>query len=166
MQSTENWRSIAGYEDLYEVSSAGSVRSLNGRWKNKGVPVLMKATPIPSGYLTVVLHKAGRRQTRSVHRLVAEAFLHERFGCDLVRHIDGSKTNNHVGNLAWGTPSENAQDSVLHGTNHNARKTHCSNGHEFTEENTANYEGNSRTCKQCNRDRGLANYAKAKERNL
>lgn len=166
MQSTENWRSIAGYEDLYEVSSIGRVRSRNGRWADRGVPTLMKATPVPNGYLTVVLRKNGKRETRSVHRLVAETFLPERFGCNLVRHIDGNNVNNVVGNLAWGTPSENSRDSVTHGTHRNTMKSHCSNGHEFTKENTATYEANRRTCKQCNRDRGLANYAKAKERNL
>lgn len=34
----------------------------------------------------------------------------------------------------------------------NARKTHCSKGHEFSEDNT-NYSGNHRSCRICNKIR-------------
>lgn len=70
-----------------------------------------------AGYLMLVLcDGTGGRATKTVHRLVAEAFLPNPQGLPLVRHIDGCKTNNNVSNLAWGTYSENYQDSVAHGT--------------------------------------------------
>jgi hypothetical protein len=34
----------------------------------------------------------------------------------------------------------------------NARKTHCANGHEFTEENTARNEAGERRCRKCSQE--------------
>jgi DNA invertase Pin-like site-specific DNA recombinase len=31
------------------------------------------------------------------------------------RHLDGDPTNNRAENLAWGTPQDNADDTVMHG---------------------------------------------------
>lgn len=36
----------------------------------------------------------------------------------------------------------------------NARKTHCSNGHEFTKENTKSDSRGNRRCKQCDKEEG------------
>lgn len=46
----------------------------------------------------------------------------------------------------------------------NARKTHCKRGHEFTDENTYFQNPNSRTCRQCVRDRQRRAYALLEER--
>jgi hypothetical protein len=32
------------------------------------------------------------------------------------RHFDGNQANNHVSNLVWGTPRENQNDRIRHGT--------------------------------------------------
>lgn len=60
-----------------------------------------------------------------------------------------------------GTPSENALDAVAKGrviipwdlgvTPHNALKTHCIHGHEFTPENTLRTHGGKRECRICKR---------------
>lgn len=73
-----------------------------------------------------------------------------------VRHLDGIKFHNWVGNLAWGTKSENEQDKLRHGTNNHASKTHCDSGHEFTPGNThlrLNPDGSirQRDCRACHR---------------
>jgi hypothetical protein len=44
------------------------------------------------------------------------------------------------------------------GTHRN--KTHCPQGHPYTEENTAWTLEDTRRCKECNRIRGRRNYAK------
>lgn len=55
------------------------------------------------------------------------------------------------------TPREN----VLRGLNPaslNAKKTHCSHGHQFTPENTYTTPGGNRACKTCRRKSDLARY--------
>lgn len=57
-----------------------------------------------------------REHAEPVHKLILEAFVGKR-PTDLVcRHLNGDPTDNRVANLCWGTPKENAQDSIRHGT--------------------------------------------------
>ncbi len=58
-------------------------------------------------YLCVVKN----RKRTDVHRLVAEAFLPKPEGKYWVLHYDDNPHNNHVDNLRWGTPLENAEDA-------------------------------------------------------
>lgn len=116
---TERWAAIAGWP--YEVSDLGRVR--------RGDRVL-RATPIPEGYLTVTFCSNGTRRTMSVHRLVAEAFHGPApTAAHVVAHADGTRSNNAATNLRWATPSENEEDKTRHGTrlwgerNHKARLT-------------------------------------------
>ena len=78
---TEEWRSIRGFEGLYEVSDQGMVRSLD-RYVNakrgsfaKIKGVTMKLQKNHKGYMAVALHKDGKPFTKFVHRLVAETFI-------------------------------------------------------------------------------------------
>lgn len=79
------------------------------------------------GYLRVALNhrqwrskKIPRRVRAYVHILVAGAFHGPCPEGMQVRHLDHDKSNNHKDNLAYGTPSENAQDRVRAG-NHGSR---------------------------------------------
>ena len=47
-----------------------------------------------------------------------------------------------------------------------ARQTHCVNGHEFTEENTAVRRNGNRRCRQCQRDRRAAKRHEREEKDL
>lgn len=157
----EEWREVVGWEGYYEVSSQGNVRSVdrvvmrsNGRphtWRGKN---LSPGTQKRTGYKYLVLSRPGEKKlTVRVHRLVAEAFIPNPDRLPLVLHGDGTRTNNHVDNLRWGTTSDNLKDAVKHGTYRNgwSDRTHCSNGHEFTEENTR--EGaRQRHCRTCSRE--------------
>ena len=55
------------------------------------------------------------RKTVLVHALVAELFIGPRPERNVVRHLDGSRSFNWVGNLAYGTHQENSDDARLHG---------------------------------------------------
>lgn len=51
-----------------------------------------------------------------VHKLVLNAFVGERHGDLVCRHLNGNSLDNRLINLRWGTAKENAQDSIKHGT--------------------------------------------------
>lgn len=105
--SNIEWKTIKGYEGLYEVSNDGRVRRLrfiNGRHNFEKIKE-SKQTLNTCGYMTVNLCKNGKSNTKRVHRLVAEAFLGE---SNLqIDHIDGNKQNNNLSNLEYVTPKEN-----------------------------------------------------------
>ena len=151
---SEAWKPVVGYEGLYEVSDEGSVKRVAPAQGTQPGRILKPIVKKRGGYIAVGLRKSGSvRKLKSVHRMVAEAFLG---GTDmpLVRHMDGNPKNNRVDNLRWGTESENAFDRVRHGTQHignqNSIKTHCKNGHEFTPENTyRKLHANGKRYRQC-----------------
>ncbi len=107
--TTEIWKPIQGYNSHYEISSFGRVRSsargLNAR--------LLKPGVASNGYPTVAL---GRKNTRTLHSLVAEAFLGPRPEGQEVRHIDGNRRNPAAANLCYGTRTQNIYDAIAHGT--------------------------------------------------
>lgn len=146
-----NWKPILGFEDKYEVSDTGSVRSLSRQIIRTNGRSLSLSGKVPSpvirgGYPSVSL---GRGVQVSVHVLVAQTFIGSRpIGLE-VRHLDGDIWNASVGNLVWGTHSENELDKRRHGTHNNGSKTHCPSGHTYTRENTTLWQG-SRYCRTCN----------------
>jgi len=68
------------------------------------------------GYLVVGLKKQGKkyRYRRSVHRLVAEAFVPNPEGFSQVNH-KGEKTDNRACMLEWISPEEHVRDRVRRG---------------------------------------------------
>lgn len=145
----EEWRSVPGYGQCYEVSSLGRIRSIP-RPRTKGGVLKQKISK--RGYPAITLVMGGVQSTHEVHRLVASAFLEDRPEGTEVRHLDGDPLNARLENLAYGTRSENNYDRVAHGSDHNKRKTHCPQGHPYDEANTRLYQGR-RYCKACNRYR-------------
>lgn len=103
--------------DDYEVSDMGRVRSWRVRGhttRRSSMPHLRRPTKAGKGYFSV----SGRTgvKPKYVHRLVLFAFVGpcpEGMEC---RHLDGNRTNNRLSNLKWGTPEENTQDKIEHGT--------------------------------------------------
>lgn len=116
----EIWKPIKGYEELYEVSNLGNVRSLTTIINCKGAKgidthirngkVLSKAIGT-TGYYIVVLSRNSKTKQVRIHRLVAEAFLDNPNNYPCVNHIDGNKLNNNVDNLEWCTHSHNNKEA-------------------------------------------------------
>ena len=69
-EETTIWKSISGYEGLYEVSNKGEVRGLN--YMNTGATrkLSLGVNPV-TGYVQVSLRKNGHGKMFYVHRLVA-----------------------------------------------------------------------------------------------
>lgn len=98
----EVWKTIPGYEGLYEVSDQGRVRNSTR---------MLALTRLKSGHLSVRLN----RNFYYVHRIVLSVFVcpPEEYASDVrveARHLDGNPANNTLKNLAWGTVKENRAD--------------------------------------------------------
>lgn len=117
----ERWKSIDGYEGLYEVSSYGRVRSLDrfdrlGRITSGRV---LSPTNNGCGYYTVQLSNGGIKKRHYIHRLVAKAFIKNYSKLNEINHKDENKSNNNVSNLEWCSRKYN----VNYG-DHNAKMSH------------------------------------------
>jgi hypothetical protein len=98
-----------GYEENYEVSTAGEIRnSKTGRILKSG---LTKKT----GYLSCTPSIGNVDKRVDFHVMVAKAFLvPPDADHNIVNHIDGNKQNNVVSNLEWTTHKGNAQHAQAH----------------------------------------------------
>ena len=92
----EIWKDIRDYENLYQGSNLGRVKSIKF-----GKERILKTFKNKDGYLQVGLWKNNKRKIFLVHRLVAQAFLDNPNNLPEVNHKDENKLNNVVSNLEW-----------------------------------------------------------------
>jgi hypothetical protein len=151
MSAQEEWRTVEGFPD-YRVSDLGRVMSLKGKQPKILQPYLNGRGDYP--YPSVTLRQDGRKQIRTVHSLVAEAFIGPRPDGLEVRHLNGDPMDSRASNLSFGSHADNMQDRLAHGRHPMANKTHCKRDHEFTDDNTLVYRG-SRFCRACKRVREM-----------
>ncbi len=128
---TEIWRPVFGYEDRYEVSNAGRVRTIERTGSRPGkqgriFKVDQKIrTPAkgPRGYLSISLCKDGINKSFILHRIVAIAFLPNPECLPQVNHKNGIKHDNRIENLEWNTASQNVKHTfeVLGRVTHNRK---------------------------------------------
>lgn len=115
----EVWKPIPGYEEQYEVSNLGRVRSLTrqlpGKYKRIRKGQLLKPRLNREGYYEVSLCKYNKLRYARVHILVLEAFVGLRLKGYNGLHRNDVKTDNVLNNLYWGTHQENAEDARKNG---------------------------------------------------
>jgi hypothetical protein len=162
MNDAEKWLPVVGYEGAYEVSDHGRVRSLDRTYTrmHRGAPVqqslqgrILKPAPNrDKGYPHLSLHSDGVRRTTLVHLLVLEAFAGPCPEGMEACHANDIANDNRLKNLRWDTRSENMREQVRNGNHHNANKTSCKWGHEYTPENTYIPPRGRRMCRTCMRE--------------
>ena len=108
-EQLEIWKSVSGYEGLYEVSSLGRIKSLHRSSLSNYKPgkILHPTKNIRSGYMSVMLTKNGVHTRCYVHRIVASAFLPNPDNLPQVNHKDQNRQNNVLGDLEWCSLSYN-----------------------------------------------------------
>ena len=103
---------IKGWEGYYEIDNMGNFYSLdrvitvydNGRVYQKPIKGrVTKGHKTEHGYMSVQMCRGNKKEHKYVHQLVAEAFIPNPNGYDVVNHIDENKQNNRADNLEWCT---------------------------------------------------------------
>ena len=108
----EIFKPVIGYEQFYEVSNLGRVKSYHTR---SGGNCLSPRERHRYNYtsLAVLLHdKQGGRKETQISRLVAQAFIPNLENKPMVNHLDNDAKNNIVTNLEWCTYRENIDYAV------------------------------------------------------
>ena len=97
----EIWKTLnadfVGGETNNMISSEGRIKNRFG--------IVREGYDHTSGYRRVCIGQ----KDYLVHRLVAQTFLPNFFGREVINHRDGNKKNNRLYNLEWSTPGQNTQ---------------------------------------------------------
>ena len=125
---TEEWKSVIDYEECYEVSNLGNIRSIDRLSTSYGSRICQRKgkllTQSKHGrYAMVDLCKDGIVKKHLIHRLVATAFIANPENKPAVDHIDRDRFNNNASNLRWATSEENQSNRGIMITN--------TSGHSF-----------------------------------
>lgn len=112
--NSEIWKSVVGFEERYEVSNQGRIRSLS-TYRHGYFHKIMSHYIQNKGYHYVTLRDKERKQGYAVHRLVLEAFVCPCPKGKQVAHWNGDPGDNRVENLRWATAKENIKDRARHG---------------------------------------------------
>lgn len=104
----ETWKTCTEFPE-YQVSTDGQIRSIYTMR-----PLLGGIDK--DGYRRLIVCSGGRRVCRNVRELVCSTYHGPRPEGAVIRHIDGSRTNDAPSNLAWCTQKENMADKLAHGT--------------------------------------------------
>lgn len=118
----ENWRPVVGYEDLYEVSDLGRVRSVarmvrrRGQSFRRAAARLRRLYTLPNGYVQIDLWRNNERSKVYVHHAVLSAFVCSRPDGMEACHNNGTRADNRISNLRWDTHANNKADQIAHGT--------------------------------------------------
>lgn len=115
-ESSEEWASIPGWNEYYEVSDHGRVRRIAGGRGSRSRGRCKRIT-VSKDRAVTSLNSPGRQETILIHNVMLRAFVGDPPLPGLVAcHRDGNPLNNVLENLYWGSSQDNANDMKKHGT--------------------------------------------------
>ena len=128
------WKDIPGYEGLYQASSDGNIRTVEGKvtssarfpvrhWKSR---VMKGRGDSYSPGKRVTLWKNGGKKEFLVARLVATTFLGDPPEGYTVNHMDGNRMNNRVDNLEWLSIGDNIRHAFENDLIHTQKPVYIS----------------------------------------
>jgi hypothetical protein len=122
LEAGVEYRQIPGFSN-YCVGSDGTIWTCWKQGRRNGKARVMepcewkKITPAESNpYRQVHLSYGNGKKTLQVSTLVLDAFQGPRKEGQECRHLNGDSHDDRLENLKWGTPKENADDRIRHGT--------------------------------------------------
>jgi hypothetical protein len=112
----EEWKDIAGYEGLYQVSNLGRVKTMerlrigtnpySAEYTRCYKEKVLKSLTGRTEYLSVNLYNDGTSKTYNIHRIVGLTFIPNPNNHKEIDHINQNKHDNRLENLRWATRSE------------------------------------------------------------
>ncbi len=129
----EIWKAIPEYEEHYEVSSYGRVRSKNRtiKAKNRMLPIhgrILKVGIAKNGYPLVSLWMNNRGKSVYVHSLVLAIFFNKPEWAETCNHKNYNRTDNRIENIEWVTYSQNNFHSYKSGRHKNLKENRNGRG--------------------------------------
>ena len=116
----EVWKDVVGWEEAYEVSNLGRIKSKERMRSGKNGSESYVYAKIKEGYLDedgylrISLYFNNTNKLVGVHRIVAEAFVPNPDTLPQVNHMNGDKSDNRAENLEWVTNTQNIRHSIEH----------------------------------------------------
>jgi hypothetical protein len=122
----EIWKAVINHESYYEISNLGNVLSLERvieyEYPTKSGTIIKKRSFKKSKKLKTHINSAGYyttdfqvnkiKETVTIHRLIAEAFIPNPENKPTVNHRNGIKLDISIENLEWSTYGENNKHAV------------------------------------------------------
>jgi hypothetical protein len=94
----------------YEISNLGNVRTI-------ATGLILSGHKTNKGYCLVDLYKNNIRKNKTIHRLVAKAFIVNEHNAPNVDHINRIRSDNRIENLRWCTQSQNGMNKTKNTNN-------------------------------------------------
>lgn len=105
-------KEIPGFSGQYATTEGLIFSTRNGGWHQKPMR-------LHKGYYRVNLRDdniPAKTRVEPVHKIILETFVGKRPDGYVCRHLNGNPLDNRLSNICWGTPKENIEDSIRHGT--------------------------------------------------